>query len=273
MRRAALISVTPVLIAAIFLLFNVTTSPEHTPRSASNSKSAFHMRHDRGPSALLGAKILFNRILRRVETEGALDGYLVTEPLALLTCADNATVSAELKLVPEQRRAIANANLEIRSAINELQLSQNSQDFLAKHANRFDDINRQAERLLRAILTQEQFARLREIGYRAEILERGLGEAFTVGEIAQDAGILDNQHEQLLRKASEIESEVSKQAEVIREAGLQKLLDELHPDQRTKVQQMLGNPAILKRHAVSDDIRKHFENTPNPRKAPLVPPM
>lgn len=102
------------------------------------------------------------------------------------------------------------------------------------------DIQAQAEERVSEILLPHQVARLKEINLQQQVRRGGLSGALE-GGLAEELGIGDDQREQLLTKAQELQRELQEKIEQLRNDAREELMDLLTPEQRSKLESMMGS--------------------------------
>jgi uncharacterized protein YjbJ (UPF0337 family) len=113
-------------------------------------------------------------------------------------------------------------------------------DRFASMREDMQDIQSQAEERMSEILLPHQVARLREINLQQQVRFGGLQGALQ-GELAEELGITDEQREQMVAKAQELQAEMQQKIEQLRKDAQKELMGLLTPDQRSKVEAMLGS--------------------------------
>jgi Spy/CpxP family protein refolding chaperone len=101
------------------------------------------------------------------------------------------------------------------------------------------DIQSQAEDRMNEILLPHQVARLREINLQQQVRRGGL-EGALQGELAEELGITDEQREQMVAKAQELQQEMQQKIEQLRKDAQDELMSLLTPDQRSKLDSLMG---------------------------------
>jgi Spy/CpxP family protein refolding chaperone len=102
-----------------------------------------------------------------------------------------------------------------------------------------DTIVSQSQGRLQEVLLPHQFERLKQIDLQSRI-QRGGPSALTEGELAETLGLTDQQKEQLRQRSQEVQQELQQKIQQLRTEARGKLMEVLTPEQRTKLESMLG---------------------------------
>jgi Spy/CpxP family protein refolding chaperone len=163
-------------------------------------------------------------------------------------------VQQELQLVDEQQEKVDGIATEIRDQMRaEMQEMFSRMRDLSdeERRERFDEIrsrmekvNADVEKRLKKVLLPHQFDRLKQIDLQVRLQQRGAG-ALTSGELAETLGLSDEQREKLERRAAEVQQELEQQISQLRIDARNKMLDVLTPEQRAKLESLLGDDLTL----------------------------
>lgn len=104
---------------------------------------------------------------------------------------------------------------------------------------RFEDINKDVESRLQKTLLPHQFDRLKQIDVQARV-QRGGASALTEGELAETLDLTDAQRDQLREKSEEVEKDLNDKIQQLRLDARKQLLEVLTPEQRAKLEGMMG---------------------------------
>lgn len=104
---------------------------------------------------------------------------------------------------------------------------------------KIDSIVSKSQGRLQEVLLPHQFERLKQIDLQARI-QRGGAAALTEGELAETLGLTDQQKEQLRERSQEVQQELQEKIQQLRVEARGKLMDVLTPEQRAKLESMLG---------------------------------
>jgi len=109
---------------------------------------------------------------------------------------------------------------------------------------RFEQINKDAEGRMQKVLMPHQFDRLKQIDLQSR-LQRGGAAALTEGELADTLGLTDSQRDQLREKQEEVQKELDEKIGQLRIEARNQLLEVLTPEQRAKLEGMMGSAFAL----------------------------
>jgi hypothetical protein len=109
---------------------------------------------------------------------------------------------------------------------------------------RFEAINKDVEGRLQKVLLPHQFDRLKQIDLQAR-LERGGAAALSEGELAETLGLTDGQREQLEERAREVQQDLDAKIRQLRLDARNQLFEVLTPEQRAKLEGMMGEQFAL----------------------------
>jgi Spy/CpxP family protein refolding chaperone len=101
-------------------------------------------------------------------------------------------------------------------------------------------LNKDLEARLKKELLPHQFERLKQIDVQSRIQQRGAG-ALTSGELAEALDLTDEQREKLEQRAAEVQEELQEKIAKLRIEARNKMLDVLTPEQRAKLESMMGD--------------------------------
>lgn len=166
-------------------------------------------------------------------------------------------VQQELQLVDEQRDdvlAIADdARAQIGDEMREIfsqmgdfrnMTDEERQELRDKVQGRIQKLNSDMEGKLKKVLLPHQFDRLKQIDVQTRIQQRGAA-ALTTGELAEALDLTDEQQEKLERRAEEVEAELQQKIAQLRVEARNKMMDVLTPEQRAKLESMMGDAFAL----------------------------
>ena len=163
-------------------------------------------------------------------------------------------VQQELQLVDEQRDKVMAAADEARNQMRDemrdlfSQMRDLSDD---ERRARFDEIrgriesmNADLEARLKKVLLPHQYERLKQIDVQVRVQQRGAA-ALSSGELAEALDLTDEQREKLEQRAEEVQKELQEKMSQLRLEARNKMLDVLTPEQRAKLEQMMGDAFAL----------------------------
>lgn len=158
-------------------------------------------------------------------------------------------VQQELDLMDDQRAQLQAIADEVRSQVRDemqgafqgmrdLSPDERQQRFSEIRA-KVDTIVSKSEGRVQGVLMPHQFDRLKQIDLQSRI-QRGGAAALTGGELAQTLGLTDAQQEQLRERSEQVQQELQEKVRQLRVEARGKLMEVLTPDQRAKLESMLG---------------------------------
>lgn len=100
--------------------------------------------------------------------------------------------------------------------------------------------NKETRAELAQILLPHQLKRLEQLS--AQLRTQGGGMSLLSGDIAKEAGVTDQQRDQLRSKVEEIERELRKKEAELRRQARDQVISLLPADQQQKIQEQLGEP-------------------------------
>lgn len=104
---------------------------------------------------------------------------------------------------------------------------------------KFEEINKNAEGRLQEVLLPHQFDRLKQIDLQSR-LQRGGAAALTEGELADTLGLTESQRDQIREKSEVVQKDLNEKIGKLRVEARNQLLEVLTPEQRTKLDAMMG---------------------------------
>jgi Spy/CpxP family protein refolding chaperone len=159
-------------------------------------------------------------------------------------------VQQELQLVDEQSDNVAGVVEEARNRMRDefrdlfRQMGNLSdeerQERFDEIRSRVESINADMEKRLKKALLPHQFERLKQIDLQARIQQRG-AEALTSGELADVLNLTDAQRKKLEQRSEEVQQELQEKIQQLRIEARNKILAVLSPDQRAKLEAMMGD--------------------------------
>src|SRR5262249_13071776 len=103
-----------------------------------------------------------------------------------------------------------------------------------------DTIRKDVESKLQKVLLPNQFDRLKQMDLQSRVQREGAA-ALTSGELADQLGLTDDQKEQIEQKAAQVQQDLQTKIRQARLDARNQLLDVLTPDQRTKLESLMGS--------------------------------
>jgi Spy/CpxP family protein refolding chaperone len=158
-------------------------------------------------------------------------------------------VQQELQLVDEQRGKVESLTADARERIGTEMREMFSQlrDLGDEERRargdeiraRMETLNKELEGDLQKVLLPHQFDRLKQIDLQSRIQQRGAG-ALTSGDLADALSLTDDQREKLEARAAEVQQELRDKIAQLQLEARNKMLDVLTPEQRAKLDSMMG---------------------------------
>jgi Spy/CpxP family protein refolding chaperone len=172
---------------------------------------------------------------------------------SLIALVQRPEIQQELQLIDEQRdkvdEVVADARDRIGSEmrtmfadmgnINELG-EQERQARFDEIRTKFEKLNKEFEGDLKKALLPYQFDRLKQIGVQQRVQTQG-ATALSSGELAEALNLTDEQREKLEKRSAEVQQELQEKIAQLRLEARNKMLDVLTPEQRTKLNSMMGD--------------------------------
>lgn len=172
--------------------------------------------------------------------------------LALIQRED---VQQEIQLIDEQRDkledVVADARQrigdEMRDAFAGMQDLSNEerQERFQEIRTRFEKLTKESDADLKKVLLPHQFDRLKQISVQQRIQQQG-SSALTSGDLAETLDLTDEQREKLEQRAEEVQRELQEKIAKLRLEAREKMLDVLTPEQRTKLNSLMGDGFALR---------------------------
>jgi Spy/CpxP family protein refolding chaperone len=106
--------------------------------------------------------------------------------------------------------------------------------------SRFESMNAEFDGRLKKVLLPHQFERLKQIDVQVRVQQRG-ADALTSGELAEALNLTAEQQEKLEERAEEVQQELRDKVRELQLEARNKLLDVLTPEQRSRLEQMMGD--------------------------------
>ncbi|MGD9636392.1 MAG: hypothetical protein AB7G28_04950 [Pirellulales bacterium] len=163
-------------------------------------------------------------------------------------------VQQEIELSEEQQTQLQSLGEEIRNQIrNEMQgmfdgmrdlSDEERQARFDEIRTKFEQINKDAEGRMQKVLMPHQFDRLKQIDVQSR-LQRGGAAALTEGELADTLGLTEAQRDQIREKQEQVQKDLDEKIGQLRIEARNQLLEVLTPEQRAKLEGMMGSAFAL----------------------------
>ena len=192
----------------------------------------------------------------------AFDFSMGTAP-SNLSILNNSSVQDDLQLVDEQIEQINEINREFGQKIKEqmgLMKDENGNfnfqpgvDF----AGLVRDLKQQQQDQITNILLPNQQKRLEQVARQMRVEKLGTSKALA-GKLAEELGISDEQKKKIRDTSKELKQELDEKIAKLRAKAKEQLLDELTPQQKEKLEELMGEEFIQKKPQ-----RRKFDFRPN----------
>jgi Spy/CpxP family protein refolding chaperone len=163
-------------------------------------------------------------------------------------------VQQEIELSEDQQAELRTLGETIRDEVrNEMQgMFQNMRDLSDEERQakfdeirtRFEAINKDAEARMKTVLMPHQFDRLKQIDVQSRV-QTGGASALTEGELAETLGLTEAQRDQIREKSEEVQKDLNEKIGQLRLEARNQLLEVLTPEQRAKLESMMGTDFAL----------------------------
>jgi hypothetical protein len=151
-------------------------------------------------------------------------------------------VQDELELIDDQIEQLQNLRndtdmREMFSSVRDLP----REEQMAKIRQLMEDAQKKTQKKIDEILLPHQAKRLQQLAFQFQ-MQGGLTRAIRSDDLRQQLNISDAQREQLEEKSREMEEKIRQQVTEIRRKAQEELMRELTPEQRAKINAMIGEP-------------------------------
>ncbi len=167
----------------------------------------------------------------------------------ILGLAQQQEVQQEIELSQDQQAQLQKLSDTIRNEIRDQMqgMFQGMRDLsdeerqakFAEIRTKFEEINKDAEARLQSVLMPHQLDRLKQIDLQLRI-QRGGAAALTEGELADTLGLSESQRDQIREKSQQVQKDLQEKISQLRVDARNQLLEVLTPDQRAKLEAMMG---------------------------------
>ncbi len=164
----------------------------------------------------------------------------------------NEQVQDEIELVEEQKAELRDLAEEIRDdmrsemgslfqGMRDLSEDERREKF-GEIRTKMESFQKQAESKIEEVLLPHQFERLKQLNVQQQINGGGGGATGLLqGPLADELGITDEQREEMMAKSQELQADVEKKIQKLREEAREELMSVLTPEQRSKLEKMAGD--------------------------------
>lgn len=173
-------------------------------------------------------------------------------------------VRKELDIMDAQMEQITNARTEMNKQIKETVSKMMEGGFDPSKAKEMSEIIRSQQAAIEEKISEQllpaQVQRLKEVALRMQMKQVGTLGMLGRKDIKEALGLSDEQLKALEKKAEELDKEMKKRVDELKKKAQSDLLGELNPDQRKKLEEMMGKefdyqaperPRVTRRSSVS----------------------
>ncbi|MBL8853218.1 MAG: hypothetical protein JNK57_04510 [Planctomycetaceae bacterium] len=173
-------------------------------------------------------------------------------------------VRKELDIMDAQMEQITNARNDMNKQIKETVSKMMEGGFDPSKAKEMSEIIKKQQAAIEEKISEQllpaQVQRLKEVALRMQMRQVGTLGMLHRTDIKEALGLTDDQLKALEKKAEELDKEMKKRLEDLKKKAQADLLGELNPDQRKKLEEMMGKefeyqaperPRVIRRSSVS----------------------
>jgi len=158
-------------------------------------------------------------------------------PLGLLS---NRKIREDIEMVDDQYEQLKDLHSQIQSRLGERIRSIDFSDTESAAAE-ISRIRKSAEEDMDKLLLPHQTKRLKQIRMQSQLQRRSLVEILSSNPFKADLEISDQQLKELRDSNKEIQADLQREIEELREKARKKLLSKLDKNQRNQIEEMLGD--------------------------------
>ena len=183
-----------------------------------------------------------------------------------LSLLNDSSVQKDLQLVDEQLQQIDEINKQFRDKMKEKMDEFRSEDgkFNFNQGEGFgqfiSELRQQQENEISNVLLPNQQDRLKQVQRRMKLQQDG-SESVLTKHLAEELGITPEQKQRIKDRAKKIQKDLASKIAELKSKAREELFTELSKDQRTKLEQMLGDEFVVKEEdekpALERMLRKH----------------
>jgi hypothetical protein len=156
---------------------------------------------------------------------------------------NNPSVQKDLQLVDEQIEQIRAINKEFSAKIKESIHSENGELRIKdpqEMGQLIEDFRKSQQEQINQVLLPHQQDRLEQVSLQTRMKHQGTAETLS-SQLAEKLGISPEQKQRLQKRSEELQKEIDDKVKQLRDDARKKLLDELTPDQRRKLEALIGD--------------------------------
>lgn len=175
-------------------------------------------------------------------------------------------VRKELDVMDDQMERITQSRADINKRIQDEVAKMMEGGFDPSKAKEMAEVVRaqraEVEQQISEQLLPAQVQRLKEIALRMQMKQAGTVRTLGRKDIKEALGLTDEQVKALEAKAEELDKEMKKRVEELKKKAQSELMNELNPDQRKKLEEMMGKefdyqaperPSVIRRRVSGAD--------------------
>ncbi|MEL7498691.1 MAG: hypothetical protein AAFN77_13875 [Planctomycetota bacterium] len=179
---------------------------------------------------------------------------------------NNPSVQKDLELVGDQLDKVKELqqqhNQEIQKHLGDIRGGSLDLKNIGGLKESMSRLRAEQEEQLRKLLLPHQIDRLKQIALQTHMKQSGTANALINKKVAEELDISEEQVERLKEKSKELKEKLAKDIEKLKAKMKDDLLEELTPEQRTKIKEMTGE----KYEPKQDDWRERFKMRSRPRR-------
>lgn len=162
-----------------------------------------------------------------------------------LSMLSNQQIREDLQLADDQwkevQRIQSDFQSQMRAAMNGVMEGGFKPERAGELKEKLEAVRTEMTGRLGQVLLPHQLTRLEQLGRHVQMKSSELGDSMFAGSIAEELGLTDEQKERLRERAEELRAEMQAEIRKMQAEAREKLLEELTPEQREKLKEMLGD--------------------------------
>lgn len=178
----------------------------------------------------------------------------------------NPSVQKDLELVGDQLKKVqdlqADFAAQMKEQIGDLNKGGLNKDRLKDLPILMKKLREQQREQMEGMLLPHQIDRLKQVAFQTHMKQAGTAGALASKKVAEELGLTEDQLERLKERSKEINEQLAKDMEALKEKAKDELLNELTSDQKAKLKELTGD----KYEPQSKDWEDRFKNLRRPRR-------
>ena len=162
----------------------------------------------------------------------------------MFAMASNPDIRKEIELVDDQAEELKRINAEFSRKLSEQFQSITNGNLESLDKDRIQDLlkqlNQEKRERMESVLLPHQLDRLKQVALQMNMKSRGTARALQ-SELAKELDITEEQVRRLKEREKQLNQELQEKIRQWKEDARKQLLEELTPQQRTKLNQLLGD--------------------------------